>query len=437
MYSQSFVNVNIHGLASKIHTLKIEVNCFRARPFDYDQYNTFRTFYTYSATDQDDIDNMRINDTHNLGKAGQGVTICLMIDGLGYDDVINSNYHQSIYKEYSNVIRDVEYFVCDTSTIGDDPSFKKLTQDWDQLTPSEKWDKIRIRSAGDTENMHGTGALSSLVQIAPHAKYIFIEHHGDLWKTLAAVKWMADEDIHKTYDIEVVNLYWARNKSEIENRLDDTAFWGENLPTWSDFEDWFDYIANDGGLNQKVVIVSPAASTGTTYQGISDARYPAAFDTTIGVTGVNDDNGGDDSWKLKIGDETLLKDNNGYGIDVAALDNCTNLPWTIAIIPDYGPYNIFSDTCNAAVFVTGITALLKQVYDPLTVSQLQEVLQYTGDAEGDSPKNYGTESGGAYESLDPYDEYTNFGTYLGNYRIAWGIIDVYESYLYILDNIMP
>ena len=80
---------------------------------------------------------------------------------------------------------------------------------------------------------------------------------------------------------------------------------------------------------------------------------------------------------------------------------------------------------------------MKQYYDPLTISQLQEVLQYTGDAEGDSPKNYGTESGGAYESLDPYDESTNFGYYPGNYRVAWGIIDSYETYLYIKDNIMP
>ena len=129
-------------------------------------------------------------------------------------------------------------------------------------------------------------------------------------------------------------------------------------------------------------------------------------------------------------------DNNGYGIDVAALDNYTRLPWTILSTPGRD-YNKFDGTCNAAVFVAGIVALLKQVYDPLTIAQLQETLRYTGDAEGDSPKNYGEESSGAHQSLDPYDASIDFGYYPGNYRIAWGIIDAYEAYLYVCDNIIP
>ena len=139
---------------------------------------------------------------------------------------------------------------------------------------------------------------------------------------------------------------------------------------------------------------------------------------------------------LKLGNVTLEKDNNGYGIDIAALDNCTSLPWNITITP-FENYDRFDGTCNAAVFVAGIVAILKQVYDPLTISQLQETLQFTGDPEGTSPKDYGIESGGAFESLNPYDTSINFGTYPGNYRIAWGIIDAYEAYLYIYDNMIP
>ncbi|MHA1408398.1 MAG: hypothetical protein ACTSSG_13590 [Candidatus Heimdallarchaeaceae archaeon] len=79
---------------------------------------------------------------------------------------------------------------------------------------------------------------------------------------------------------------------------------------------------------------------------------------------------------------------------------------------------------------------MKQYYDPLTISQFQTTLRYTGDAEGDSPKNYGIESGGAYEFLDPYVE-DGFGLYPGTYRIAWGIVDAYEAYLYIKEDIVP
>ncbi len=57
--------------------------------------------------------------------------------------------------------------------------------------------------------------------------------------------------------------------------------------------------------------------------------------------------------------------------------------------------------------------------------------------EGDSPLNYGTESGGGYVSLDPYDDSYYFGWYPGNYRVAWGIIDAYETYVYIVENIIP
>ena len=124
------------------------------------------------------------------------------------------------------------------------------------------------------------------------------------------------------------------------------------------------------------------------------------------------------------------------GHDVAAPDNYTFLPWTIDIY-DGIPVNFFAGTCNAAVFVSGIVAILKQVYDPLTVTQLQNTIQYTADEEGDSPKNYGSESGGSYESYNPYNESYYYGSYPGTYRIAWGIIDIYEAYLYVIDNIIP
>ncbi len=437
MYSQSFVNVNIHGLASKIHTLKIEVNCFRARPFDYDQYNTFRTFYTYSATDQDDINDLRIDKLHDLGKAGQGVTICVMVDGLGYNDVINSNYHPSIYKEYSNVIRDVDYFIFDRDSEGDNPSFKKLTSNWDQLSASAKWDAIRNeedpyrpKNAGNIDHMHGTKVLSVLVQIAPHAKYMFVEHRGNPLKELAAIRWISENDIHIDYSIEVISLFWGDFKSDIDRYLGSiySWFWGTTY-NFDDYETWFDDIANGGGLNQKVITVAPSTNQAKTFSQESNACFPASLSTVIGVTGVYDRDNGDSSWKLRTGDDGAC---NGYGIDIAGIDYYTTIPWE----PDTDIYEI-AGTCNAATFVSGITAILKQYYDPLTISQLQEVLKYTGDAEGDSPKNYGTESGGAYESLDPYDESTNFGYYPGNYRIAWGIIDSYETYLYIKDNIMP
>jgi hypothetical protein len=436
MYSQSIVNTTIHNLATKIHTLKIEVNCFRARPFQYEQYFTYRTFYTYSATDQDDIDNMRIDKMHDLGKAGQGVTICLMIDGLGYDGTLNDHYHESIYKEYSNVIRDVEYFIPYRPEQPKNTSFVKLNSSWDSFTPSEKWEKIKERNSDRVGRNHGTGALSSLVQIVPHAKFIFIEHEGYVTDCLAALKWMSEENINEDYDIEIVNLYWSETKENIEFYLSMTNFWGSSCPTWDDFVGWCDDIVNASSSNRKTIIVAPSAVDGTTYHDTTNARFPAAFSSTIGVTGVYDDNWGNDSWDLRNGSTTREKDDNGYGIDIAALDNCTVLPWNITSSP-LGNYNKFDGTCNAAVFVTGIVAILKQVYDPLTISQLQDTLRYTGDPEGTSPKDYGTESGGAFESLDPYNVSVNFGTYPGNYKIGWGIIDAYETYLYVYDNIIP
>jgi len=360
----------------------------------------------------------------------------MMIDGLGYDDTLNDDYHPSIYKEYSNIIRDVEYFIPYRPPSLHNTSFVKLNSSWDSLTPTEKWEKIKEHNINKIDKSHGTGALSSLVQIAPHAKYIFIEHQGYTTDTLAALKWMSEEDINEEYDIEVVNLYWSETKNNIEFYLNMPAFWGESCPTWNDFVGWCDDIANGGGVNKKTIIVGPSAATGATYQNTNDARFPAALNTTIGVTGVYDNNWGNESWNLKSGSSAEERDNNGYGIDIAALDNCTLLPWNITITSK-GEYNKFDGTCNAAVFVTGIIALLKQVYDPLTISQLQETLQYTGDPEGTSPKDYGTENGGAFESLNPYNASVNFGTYPGNYRIGWGIIDAYETYIYVYDNIIP
>lgn len=204
-------------------------------------------------------------------------------------------------------------------------------------------------------------------------------------------------------------------------------FWGEgNQYDFSDLSDWVDDIANGGGMNRKVIIVAPSTEHVLTFTDTNNARFPAAFQSTVGVTGINDDTHGNDSWKLILGDD------NGYGIDIAAIDDFTTIPWSIG---EGG--NIFKDVCNSVVFVTGIVALLKQYYDPLTISQLQQTFKNTGDTEGDSPKNYGEESGGSYFSLNPYDENFNFGTYPGNYRIAWGIIDAYETYLYIKNNIVP
>jgi len=57
---------------------------------------------------------------------------------------------------------------------------------------------------------------------------------------------------------------------------------------------------------------------------------------------VYDGNWGDDAWMLKTGlgqnPSSIEYDNNGYGIDVAALDNYTRLPWTILSTPG-GDYN--------------------------------------------------------------------------------------------------
>ena len=146
---------------------------------------------------------------HNLGKAGQGVTICLMIDGLGYDDTINNDYHPSIYKKYSNIVRDVEYFIFNDSSSEINPGFQKLTPTWDTLTPAEKWDEIRELNSGAVNQTHGTFVLSVLAQIAPHADYVFIDHEGTINYMLAAIKWMAEEDIYETYDIEVLSLFWG------------------------------------------------------------------------------------------------------------------------------------------------------------------------------------------------------------------------------------
>lgn len=246
---------------------------------------------------------------------------------------------------------------------------------------------------------------------------------------------MAETDFHITYDVEVITLYWAEKTSDLIPRLRWEPYWGTTY-NWTDFENWFDDLANGGGLNQKTIIVAPSGATKTTYQEVISARFPACLNTCIGVTGVFDDNWANDSWCLKVGEIDTLKDNNGYGIDIAAPDNYTSLPWTIDIY--YGiPLNFFAGTCNAAVFVAGIVAILKQTYDPLTIIQLQQTLQYTGDEEGDSPKNYGSEYGGSYETYNPYNESFYYGSYPGYYHIAWGIIDIYEAYLYLYDNIIP
>ncbi|MHA1347698.1 MAG: hypothetical protein ACTSO3_14960 [Candidatus Heimdallarchaeaceae archaeon] len=198
-FSSTLVNIYISNLPIRAHTLKIEVNCVRFRPFSYEKYFTTRAFKTTSSIDEDDMQDLRINELHNLGKGGQGVTICVMSDGLGFDGSINSDYHPMILKQYSNVYRDIEYLVFDSSTLG----YKQLTSNWDQLSAAQKWSEIRDVNIDHISYTHGTKVLSVLTQIAPHANYIFIDHQGATLKEIAVIKWLAENNRFESYDIDI------------------------------------------------------------------------------------------------------------------------------------------------------------------------------------------------------------------------------------------
>ncbi len=419
-FSSTIVNIYISNLPIRAHTLKIEVNCVRFRPFSYEKYFTTRAFTTFSSIDEDDMQDLRINELHNLGKGGQGVTICVMGDGLGFDDAVNSDYHPMILKQYSNVYRDIEYLVFDSSTLG----YKQLTSNWDQLSAAQKWSEIRDVNIGHTGYSHGTNVLSVLTQIAPHANYIFIEHKGVTTKEIAAIKWLAENNRFESYDINILSLYWSYSKSWIMSNLEMESFWGTTY-NWNDFEGWFDTIAYDGDNLHKTITLSPAGEeeiSPTIFTDKEDANYPTCFESVIGITGIYDGENVEQSWYK------YYSANSGYGVDATSIHMQTEIAWNII-----EGSSSFAGTCNAVALTTGIIALIKQLYRPVTIQQLQTTLRYTGDEMGEPPIYYGGEVSGAYSTIEIYFE----NGYFGPDYIGWGIIDAYESYWYVADNFIP
>ncbi|MHA1347697.1 MAG: hypothetical protein ACTSU7_04625 [Candidatus Heimdallarchaeaceae archaeon] len=208
------------------------------------------------------------------------------------------------------------------------------------------------------------------------------------------------------------------------SHLEMESFW-ETTYSWNDFEGWFDTIAYDGDNLHKTITLSPAGDgegSPHIFSNKEDAYYPTCFESVVGITGVCDGEYGLQSWFR------YFSANSGYGVDATSIHMQTEIAWSII-----EGSSSFAGTCNAVAITTGIIALIKQLYRPVTIQQMQNTLRYTGDEAGEPPTYYGGEVSGAYSTIEIYTEYGNYGTYY----IGWGIIDAYESYWYVADNFIP
>ncbi|NHJ49224.1 MAG: S8 family serine peptidase [Asgard group archaeon] len=225
----------------------------------------------YSAIDKDDISDLRIDKLHNMGYGGQGITICVIDLNLGFNDIYNgpsdlSKFHPSIYKEKSNTYREVYYY--DVSW-----NFRLPLNGFGQSEESKKeiWETIAEENSRNHHNyetiqeIHGSYVMSSLIQVAPHARYVYINcaidsapGFGDLGKALT---WLTNFNRFRNLGIDILSISMGTDSDQ-----------GSEL---------FDIMINDP-INPVIVL----ASAGNSY--FNDVEYPAHYSNVIGVGGVQD-----------------------------------------------------------------------------------------------------------------------------------------------------
>ncbi|MHA1952418.1 MAG: S8/S53 family peptidase [Candidatus Heimdallarchaeaceae archaeon] len=408
-YPESYVGVT---------TVTVTAFFFNIFTFEEDTVSASATFTVEPCDHLTDLEDMRIDKLHakESGKVkldGEGVTICIIDDFLGCDN-FHDMFHKSLYRSCKNDLYgdmdrryiDIKYFK-DTDSDGD------FEEDWEEWTDTryEKWEELYNESKGEYDkntDVHGTYTLASLRQIAPGAKYIFIEAESNYYIEKNATYWLADN--YDTLGIDVVSI------------------------AWSGHEDWSDASEDlaDGG----VIVVNAAGNGGEIFTYSGNANYPCSFNNTIGVTGVYDSSHSN-PWTRAPG---VHGANSGWGVDTAAIFDKMYLDWSPVPFINY-----FNGTSLACPMVAGIIALLKQYRNEHKSSVtfdyefIQTLLEETGDAPGNPPSHYEDDDYGYIEGFNDEGNGTNWWTFpyhtIGEtnfevYCYGWGIIDGYEMYKY-------
>ncbi|NHJ33727.1 MAG: S8/S53 family peptidase [Asgard group archaeon] len=419
-----YAYVGLHSVRVEAHYVNLNLETYNAE--------TVKTFDVIYSADTDDLDDLRISELHEAPRYfdGTGVTICIIDDKIGCDvDYENEQginfFHESLYRTCTGSYADIQYFADDN----DDGVWTEL---WESHDLSAKWCCLYSRNDGQytaIEDVHGTYVYSTIKQIAPDANYIFIEVDGsDLETRYECLDWLNTNDYYETLGIDIISMSWGPN------------YWDWILEDcYDDVESIFHQMATDS--QNPVISVASSGNAAATYYTETGAYYPASFSDVIGVTGVPDSEHGDpsDRWNRDS------RANTGYGVDVASIYEATTLLWDPVIGEDE-----FYGTSNSCPIVAGIIAILQDYKSSVdTISEIQTVLENTGDPSGYSPGSF--DADGEYDSffevyynegpndIDcPYqgelDPYTNIPpSWLARF-LGWGIIDAYEMYLYIKQN---
>ena len=192
--------------------------------------NEYSYFYIIGAndnagkTDTDDLNDLRITELQRLGLGGQGVTICVIDSLMGYyEGSPTTDYEEAfglpnMYKETNTKLRDISYYKTDYNLIEmeyyisaayDDNSYPNIQTRWERLT----FDNFR---PVDGPTIHGSGVMSTLTQVAPHAEYIYIETEL-ITSKIFALEWLY-EDVepgpevqrrYKNFGIDVITMSWG------------------------------------------------------------------------------------------------------------------------------------------------------------------------------------------------------------------------------------
>ncbi len=405
------------------HFVRVEAHFVKGWQDTEDKSDT-AGYIVKNAVNTTNLEYLRIDKLHDYETDkgyldGSGVTICIIEDRIGCNNITNSFFNKSLYRTCHNDLYedpdrkfvDIKYYEFDFDS-GLNHSFAEF---WDEETDTreEKWEELfeegKNSNYSSTADVHGTYVLATLRQIAPAANFVFVATNDSIANRGFAVEWVHDN--LQDLGIDIISIAW---------------------PGYEAWEYLFDDIAGNG-----TITVHSAGNNNETFTYYNDAKYPCSFDNTIGVTGVFDGDHGNSSERWKRGYVV----NSGYGVDITSICNATTLDWS----PVPGG-NEFNFTSNACPVVAGILALLEQYQinyksgTDLTVSLTQILFEETGDEPG-NPPNATTTVGGYYDWINennqtpyypdfPYENYANYTFYC----YGWGLIDGYEMFSYFKNN---
>lgn len=230
------------------------------------------SFTITSATDENDYCDLRIDKVHSSGYDGYDMTICVIEDILGYnletDDY--TKFHPIIYKQTRSSLREIYYYDPNNYT---DYDLDGLTNDHN--IKDQVWDTIAAKNSETSlysyiTDLHGTCFMTSLLQVVPRARIVFIEVDGGIFELIAAYKWLC-EDVDPssgiTYRFEDLGI--------------DVLCTAQDHIGYNRIENWIELMSTDS--DNPVIVVAPTGNSNQNY-----VSSPADLEYTIGVGGVQD-----------------------------------------------------------------------------------------------------------------------------------------------------